>query len=129
MSNMLRNKEQPLHNQGNATTLPRGVAVVLSSWRPLTRPPRRLWVRCWCCLTSTLNEDRHLRSWQESITTPRCFRCDECAELRHESVFRGRSPVDRSLRTGKATVPVYRRFPTPTVATGRTLPPTQGRCR
>ena len=35
---------------------------------------------------------------------------------------RGRSPVDASLRMGKPTVPVYRRFPTPTVANRRPLP-------
>ena len=81
MSNMLRNKEQPLHNDGNATTLPRGVVVVLSSWRPLSRPPRKLWVRCSTCRTSTLNEDRHLRGWQESTSTPRRYRCAECAEI------------------------------------------------
>ncbi len=38
MSNMLRNTPQPLHNDGNATTLPRGVAVVLSTNGIVTEP-------------------------------------------------------------------------------------------
>jgi len=80
LSNMLRNTSATLHNDGNATTLPRGVAVVLSSWRALSRPPRRLWVPCSSCHFSTINEDKALRGWQETTTKPRRYRCDECVE-------------------------------------------------
>ena len=40
--------------------------------------------------------------------------------------FIERSPVDGTLRTAKATVPVYRRFPPPSVDNGRQLPPSHG---
>ncbi len=79
MNNMLRNTPQPLHNEGNATTLPKGVVVVLSTWRALSRPPRRLWVPCAQCHYSAINEDRSLRGWQKTIGTPRRYRCAACA--------------------------------------------------
>jgi hypothetical protein len=76
---MLRNNGQPLHNEGNATTLPKGVVVALR-WRPLSRPPRRLWVACSECHYSSINEDKVLRGWQESVSTLRRYRCAECSE-------------------------------------------------
>jgi hypothetical protein len=77
--NMLRNTPQPLHNDRNATALHRGVSVALSTWRPLSRPPRRLWVPCVECRYSTINEDRALRGWRETTTTPRRYLCAVCA--------------------------------------------------
>lgn len=52
----------------------------VARWRPLAHPPRHLWVACFDCGYSSLNEDQALRGWQETVATPRLFRCDECAE-------------------------------------------------
>ncbi len=57
----------------------RGVAI-LATWRPLSRPPRRLWIACSTCRYSTINEDKALRGWQETATTPRRYRCRYCSE-------------------------------------------------
>lgn len=48
-------------------------------WRPLTHP-RHLWIRCSVCRFSTINEDKHLRGWEETSTTPRSYRCPACSE-------------------------------------------------
>ena len=84
MSNMLRNKEQPLHNEGNATTLPRGVAVVLPrDWQPFAHSPRYPIVTCCGCGDRLVNESNVLRrlGWTESTSTrPRYFRCGHCSE-------------------------------------------------
>lgn len=58
------------------------------SWQPISSP-RRLWVTCWECRTSTLNEDRHLRGWQQSsIARPRrLYRCPDCAALDRPSAL------------------------------------------
>lgn len=48
-------------------------------WQPIRHTPRRLWVTCVECRYGTLNEDRHLRGWQESVNAPRVYRCAECA--------------------------------------------------
>lgn len=49
------------------------------TWQPLTHPPRRLGVACFDCGYSAINEDRALRGWQETVATPRLYRCAECA--------------------------------------------------
>jgi hypothetical protein len=32
------------------------------------------------CRCSTLNEDKALPGWQETVTTPKFYRCGECAD-------------------------------------------------
>lgn len=41
---------------------------------------RRRWVTCSQCHYGTLNEEKHLQGWEESITAPRAYRCDSCSE-------------------------------------------------
>ncbi len=50
-------------------------------WRKLSHPPRRLWVACSTCGHAAVNESNRLRraNWQESISTPRRYRCSDCA--------------------------------------------------
>ncbi len=55
-------------------------APIPTPWRPLSRPPRRLWVACVECHYSAINEDKALRGWQETIGTPRRYRCADCSE-------------------------------------------------
>jgi hypothetical protein len=49
-------------------------------WQPLAHAPRRLWVPCATCRYATINEDRHLRGWQETAQAPRLYRCFDCAQ-------------------------------------------------
>jgi hypothetical protein len=55
--------------------------LTLFAWRPLTHPPRRLWVQCSRCRYATINEDKALRGWQETDGAPRRYRCPDCAEV------------------------------------------------
>lgn len=53
-----------------------------TTWYALLHPPRHLWVKCSSCAFSAINETNLLRrsGWQETATTPRKYRCGECAE-------------------------------------------------
>lgn len=53
-----------------------------TTWFLILHPPRRLWVTCSACGFSAINETNLLRrnGWQETATTPRRYRCGECAE-------------------------------------------------
>ncbi len=67
--------QDTLHLYGGVSAL----SVLPVKWQPLKHPPRRIWVGCIQCRFSTINEDRHLRGWEESVTTPRSYRCASCA--------------------------------------------------
>jgi len=56
--------------------------TVATQWYALLHSPRQLWVPCSGCGYSGLNELNQLRraGWQETATTPRRFRCGDCAE-------------------------------------------------
>lgn len=58
----------------------RNEITLCRSWQPIEHHPRRLWVACIGCGYSAINEDRQLRGWQETATTPRRYRCAECSE-------------------------------------------------
>lgn len=49
-----------------------------TQWQPISHPPRRLWIGCVSCGYSAINEDRSLRGWEETVNTPRRYRCREC---------------------------------------------------
>ena len=50
----------------------------LFHWRPITHP-RLLWIQCSVCRYGTLNEDKHLRGWQETSGLPHRYRCADCS--------------------------------------------------
>lgn len=52
-----------------------------ASWQPLTHPPRRLMVECVSCGHAAVNESNrlHRANWQETVSTPRSYRCSACA--------------------------------------------------
>jgi hypothetical protein len=52
-------------NTRRVSLVPRGF-VPDSGWRPISRPPRRLWIACSSCLNATVNEEKALRGWQEN---------------------------------------------------------------
>ena len=71
----MRDTQERRPSQADAPSLP--------GWYPILHPPRRpLWVQCVSCWYSALNELNQLRraGWEESVTTPRRYRCGECAE-------------------------------------------------
>ena len=57
----------------------RPVLTVHATWQPIEHYTRRVWVLCVGCSYSAVNSNTQLRGWQETVNTPRRFRCPECA--------------------------------------------------
>lgn len=55
--------------------------TVSAAWRALSRSPRKLWVACSRCRYSSINEDKALKGWQETVSLPRRYRCSDCSEV------------------------------------------------
>lgn len=66
--------------KGRIRSLPGALAGV--RWQPATHPARTLIVTCIVCRASIVNESNrmHRAGWQETVNTPRRYRCPECAD-------------------------------------------------